>query len=114
MNFEEGSIWIPEEKKGKLKAPVKLSKLEIGGVIDGDEAIIEVRKVSMDTIRNDVGIESGKNYDMKVFHYDLTTEGKEVTHIKYNGYGEVFLSDENHDEYKSILKGLNLWKEDII
>ncbi len=94
----------------ELKKPLKLDDLEVGKIFDENELIIDSDKKSMTTIRSDEGWDpSLGEYDMRIFMYDIIADEKgNIIKINNNGYGEIYLKDENHEQYKSMLQESNL------
>lgn len=95
----------------ELKKQMKLNDLELGKIFDDAELIIERHGDNMTTIRNETGVECGKNYDIRIYRYDLKIEDKNIIFIDNNGYGEMYIDDKDYLKYKKMLKKHNLWFE---
>ena len=90
---------------------VKESDLVVGGIFDIDEVIVELWDNDMTTLRCDGGIEQGKNYDMRMYYYDLFKRG-EFVNVKCNGYSEIFENDESYNMKKKILVDAGVWDDE--
>jgi len=90
---------------------VRMGDLDVGARFDELEVIVSISGNSMDTVRWDVGVEGGREYDMRLFHYDLKFDDEGVL-ASHNGHSEVFLDDPMRDKYVAKLDSASLERED--
>ena len=83
----------------------RLSQLKVGSIFEEDEVIVEVdnKKTSMFTVRREEGEETGEEYDIRGFYYDIEHNGRRIISINNNGYCEITLGDKAHRRYSTIL-----------
>jgi hypothetical protein len=99
----------------KLEKELTLKDLEVGKIFNELELIVDFDGRTMTTITREEGIELNKGhyeeYDMRTYMYDeirVKGDGRVIS-INCNGWGEIFLSDEDHDECKYKLEAIGLW-----
>ena len=90
---------------------VRAGDLEVSKVFDGDELIIEVDRETMATIRCEEGIESEREYNIRIFHYDLHI-GEGDVEVKINGYGEIFNDESTYEKDKQMLIDAGVWNNE--
>jgi len=95
----------------ELKKHLKLRDLKEGKVFEEDELIIERNLENMITISHKEGFgDNDKKYDMLIYYYDnIKIKGDEVISINNNGWNEILIDEEVHNEYQRKLKEKNLW-----
>lgn len=74
---------------------------------------LDKERMEMETVANQVGEESGRRYDIRVFMYNVIPDRKgNSAKVEINEYREIFDEDGIHDEYSKELKKKNIWIED--
>jgi len=91
---------------------IKLWKLDVDKIHKDREVIVEMRPDFMETITWQSGVESGREYDMRMFHYDIESDKNwNVTGVHCNGWTEIFPDDPDYTIYATKLKSFGLFKK---